>query len=219
MNRQKTLYHLVVDKSGSMSSCSKQTIEGFNAQIARIRSLSVEFPDQEVSVGLTLFDTEVECLYTTKAAEHCPDLNAKTYEPGGSTALLDAIGMTIQRLEKAKAEAEMTQPATVVMVIITDGHENASRMHNFKEVSDRIAALQETGQWTFTYLGATLDAAQVGESLKIDQRNNRFFRKEAIGREVFDEVSDSMRQYMLKKRKGEDLNDFYGKTNNDQTQP
>lgn len=215
MNKQKTLYHLVVDKSGSMADCLEQTIEGFNAQLARIRSLSVEFPDQEVSVGLTLFDDGVECLYSGKSPERCPDLNGETYVPGGSTALLDAIGMTIQRLEGAKAEAERTSPATVVMVIITDGHENASRMHNFKEVSDRIAALQETGQWTFTYLGATLDAAQVGESLKIDQRNNRFFSKERIGREVFDEVSDSMRHYMLKKRKGEDLKDFYGKTQND----
>jgi hypothetical protein len=123
--------------------------------------------------------------------------------------------MTIQRLEGAKAEAERDRPATVVMVIITDGHENASRFHNFREVSDRIAALQETGQWTFTYLGATLDAAKVGESLNIDQRNNRFFNKERIGREVFEEVSDSMRHYMLKKRKGEDLKDFYGKTDND----
>jgi len=215
MNRQKTIYHLVVDKSGSMGSCREQTIEGFNAQLARIRSLSVEFPDQEVSVGLTLFDDGVECLYSGKAAELCPELNRETYVPGGTTALLDAIGMTIQRLEGAKAEAERYRPATVVMVIITDGHENASRFHNFREVSDRIAALQETGQWTFTYLGATLDAAKVGESLKIDQRNNRFFNKERIGREVFEEVSDSMRHYMLKKRKGEDLKDFYGKTDND----
>ena len=211
MKKQKTLYHLVVDKSGSMGQCREQTIEGYNAQLERIRSLSLEFPGQAISVGLTLFDDMVNCLYNGKAPSQCPDLDYQSYVPQGNTALLDAIGMTIERLEKAREESVLGQPATVVMVIITDGYENSSRIHNFNEVSDKIAALQETGLWTFTYLGATLDAAQIGESLNIDRRNNRSFRKEQIGREVFEEVSDSMRHYMIKKQKGENLGDFYGK--------
>lgn len=219
MKTQKTLYHLVVDRSGSMSDCVDATIEGFNAQLARIRGLAREFPDQEVSIGLTLFDDHVDCRYAARTPDACPALDHRSYVPGGMTALLDAIGMTIRQLEQAKSESEPTGPATVVMVIITDGHENASRFFTFKEVSAKIAALQETGQWTFTYLGATLDATQVGESLKIDSRNNRFFQKQEIGREVFDEVSDSMRHYMMKKQKGEDLKDFYGKSNNDQPKP
>jgi hypothetical protein len=59
----------------------------------------------------------------------------------------------------------------------------------------------------------------VGESLNIDRRNNRSFDKKDIGREVFEEVSDSMRSYMLKKRMGGDLGDFYGKTHEDRPQP
>ena len=219
MKTQKTIYHLIVDESGSMGDAIDPTIEGFNAQLDRVRSLTREFPEQEVTVGLTLFDHQVQCLYSGRTPEECPPLDRKNYRPDGSTALLDAIGSTIQSLESAKTESQRTLPTTVVVVIITDGYENASRFHTFRDVSARIAALQETGQWTFTYLGATLDAAEVGESLNIDRRNNRSFDKKDIGREVFEEVSDSMRSYMLKKRMGADLGDFYGKTHEDRPQP
>ena len=215
MKTQKTLYHLIVDKSGSMMDSIDATIDGFNAQIDRIRMLTREFPEQVISVGLTLFDDEVQCLYSEMAPEKCPLLDHKRYKPGGRTALLDAIGMTIQKLEKGRAESEMYHSVTVVMVIITDGHENASRSYTFEDVSKKIATLQETGQWTFTYLGATLDAVEIGNKLNIDKRNSRSYDKKDMGREVFDNLSTSMRAYLLKKRMGGDINDFFDKTDKD----
>jgi hypothetical protein len=212
MKTKKTLYHLVVDKSGSMRDSIDATIEGFNAQLDRIRSLALEFPEQDITLGLTLFDDRVQFLYSTEAPGKCPLLDHKSYKPGGRTALLDAIGLTIRELEKDRANIEIFQTVTVVMVVITDGHENASRLFTFEDVSIKIAALQETGQWTFSYLGATLDAADIGNKLNIDKRNSRSYDKKDMGREVFDKVSDSMRAYLLKKRMGGDLNDFLDKT-------
>jgi hypothetical protein len=201
MMTQKTLYHLIVDKSGSMMDSIDATIDGFNAQIDRIRMLTREFPEQVISVGLTLFDDDVQCLYSEQVPEKCPLLDHKSYKPGGRTALLDAIGLTIQELEKGRAESEMNHSVTVVMVIITDGHENASRSFTFDDVSKKIATLQETAQWIFTYLGATLDATEIGNKLNIDKRNSRSYDKKDMGREVFDKVSDSMRSYLVSVRK------------------
>ena len=215
MKKQKTIFHLVIDKSGSMRDSIDATIDGFKAQLDRICILTREFPEQVIRVGLTLFDDEVQCLYSEQVPEKCPLLDHKSYKPSGRTALLDAIGLTIQELEKGRAESEMYHSATVVMVIITDGHENASRSFTFDDVSKKIATLQETAQWTFTYLGATLDAVDIGNKLNIDKRNSRSYDKKDMGREVFDNVSDSMRSYLFKKRMGGDLNDFFAKTDKD----
>jgi len=213
MNRhtQRTIYHLVVDKSGSMSDSIEATIEGFNGQVARINRLTEEFPEQQITIGLTLFDNEVTCLLAGKEPGQCALLDQQTYIPGGSTALLDAIGITLTQLEAAKTEAERHLPTTVVMVIITDGHENASRRHTFMDIRNRIDILQASGQWTFTYLGATLDAVDVAERLSIRSRNSRSFDKANLNREVYEQSSDSMHEYMLKKRRGQNLDEFFTK--------
>lgn len=208
---QRTIYHLIVDKSGSMSDSIPQTIEGFNGQLSRITRLTEEFPEQQITIGLTLFDHEVTCLFSGKDPAQCPPLDRRNYIPDGSTALLDAIGITLAQLEAAKMEAERHLPTTVVLVIITDGYENASRRHTFMDIRNRIESLQATGQWTFTYLGATLDAVEVAERLAIRSRNSRSFDKENLNREVFQQSSDSMYQYMLKKRRGQSLDEFFTK--------
>jgi hypothetical protein len=208
---QRTIYHLIVDKSGSMFDSIPQTIEGFNGQVARIARLTEEFPEQQITIGLTLFDHEVTCLFSGKDPGQTPLLDRLNYIPSGSTALLDAIGITLSQLEAAKTEAERHLPTTVVLVIITDGHENASNRHTFKDIRNRIDKLQATGHWTFTYLGATLDAVEVAESLAINAQNSKSFDKHSMLQDVYGESSDSLYQYMLKKRRGQPLNAFFTK--------
>ena len=209
MKKQKTIYHLVVDKSGSMSDCIPGTIEGFNEQIASIRLLGEEFPEQEMVVGLTTFNGRVEHKFVCAPPSDAYLMNRENYVPSGSTALLDAVGKSITLIDEQKAAAEMEMPTTVVMIILTDGYENCSKSFSHQEVQQLIERRQETGSWTFSYLGATLDAVDVAERLSIKRNNSISFDKRDIKREVWDKVSSSMRLYNYKKLNGEDLSDLF----------
>ena len=209
MKKQKTIYHLVVDKSGSMSDCISGTIEGFNEQLASIRNLGVEFPEQEMVIGLTTFNGRVEHKFVCAPPTEAYLMNRENYVPSGSTALLDAIGKSIALIDEQKAAAEKEMPTTVVMIILTDGYENCSRFYSHPQVQQMIECRQETGSWTFSYLGATLDAVDVAERLSIKRNNSISFDKRDIKTQIWDRVSSSMRDYNLKKMKGEDLSDLF----------
>jgi uncharacterized protein YegL len=209
MNKKKTIYHLVVDKSGSMSDCIAGTIEGFNEQLASIRKLGEEFPEQEMVIGLTTFNGRVEHKFVCKPASEAYLMNRQNYVPSGSTALLDAIGQSIALIDKEKAVAEQEMPTTVVMIILTDGYENCSKSYTHAEVQQMIERSQETGSWTFSYLGATLDAVDVAERLSIKRNNSISFEKGKIKTEIWDRVSLSMRDYSYKKEMNQDLSDLF----------
>jgi uncharacterized protein YegL len=209
MKKQKTIYHLVVDKSGSMSDCIAGTIEGFNEQVASIRNLGVEFPEQEMVIGLTTFNGRVEHKFVCAPPTEAYLMNRENYVPSGSTALLDAVGKSIALIDEQKAAAEKEMPTTVVMIILTDGHENCSKYYSHPEVQQMIESRQATGNWTFSYLGATLDAVDVAERLSIKRNNTISFDKREIKTQIWDRVSISMRDYNLKKMRGEDLSDLF----------
>ncbi len=209
MKKKKTIYHILVDKSGSMSDCISGTIEGFNEQIASIRRLGEEFPEQEMVIGLTTFNGRVEHKFVCKAASEAYLMNTQNYVPSGSTALLDAIGQTIALIDEEKAVAENEMPTTVVMIILTDGYENSSKSYSHAEVQQMIERRQETGSWTFSYLGATLDAVNVAEKLSIKRNNSISFDKAKIKTEIWDRMSSSLRDYSYKKEMNQDLSDLF----------
>jgi len=98
-------------------------------------------------------------------------LTNKTYRPNGSTALLDAIGLTVARIESDIAMAKSKEiDATAVIVIITDGYENASSLFNLAMIRSTISRLEESGKWTFSFIGATLDAVDVAEQMAIKNK-------------------------------------------------
>jgi hypothetical protein len=87
MQKQKTIYHLIVDKSGSMTDCIEQTINGFNEQVNKIKQLEREFPEQELSIGLTTFNHEVYHHFFQSPPVAVRNLTTSTYRPNGTTAL------------------------------------------------------------------------------------------------------------------------------------
>lgn len=208
MKTQRTIYHIVVDKSGSMGDCIPMTIEGYNEQVARIRELTAEFPEQDMQIGLTLFNGHVEHQFICQPATEAFLMNSNNYVPSGNTALLDAVGKSIALIDEKKAVSERQLPTTVVMVILTDGHENASRHYSLREVKEMIESRQESGSWTFSYLGATLDAVDIAERMSIKRTNSVSFEKESMKEAVWHRLSDSMHKYYLKKNLGEDLSDL-----------
>jgi hypothetical protein len=209
MKKQKTIYHMILDKSGSMSDCIPNTLEGYNEQILKIRELEKKYPEQEICLGLTTFNHEICHLSFHRPPSTARLLNNENYRPDGTTALLDAIGLVIRQLEK-DVEAQLSEfDTTVVVVILTDGHENASRQFRLSDISQMISRLEETGKWTFSFIGATLDAVHVAQSMAIKTQNSYTFDKAEMKGRVFENLSRSMDTYFDKKRKGGDLGKLF----------
>jgi von Willebrand factor type A domain len=209
MKKQKTIYHLIVDKSGSMADVTLQTITGYNEQVQQIQSVQRDFPEQLITIGLTTFNGNVEHYYFGVPAGNASWLNNQNYVPDGSTSLYDAIGSSVQRLEQQQAMDMKDFDTTVVVIILTDGYENSSRNFRLVDIKRMIARLEETGKWTFSFIGATLDAVEVAAQMDIKAQNSFAFTKETMKEEVWDRVNHSVRTYANKRRKGENLDDLY----------
>jgi hypothetical protein len=208
MKTQRTHYQLIVDRSGSMSDCIEATINGFNEQLNRIRQMETEFPEQDIRIGLTLFNDAVNQLRMGDSVADMPSMSRENYVPSGCTALLDAIGQTIQLLKEREASRN-DLPITYVVVILTDGYENSSKYFNLEQVRSEIQKLENTGRWTFSFIGATLDAVDVAKQMAIKEQNSFHFRKESMKGEVWDKMSESMHGYFSKKRSGGDISNLF----------
>lgn len=153
-----TLVTLVLDETGSMSICKKDTIGGYNEYI---KSLQKEGKD--ILFSMTKFDsTHVTKVHDAVEIKKVPSLNEDTYRPGASTPLFDAIAKTINSTEE--------KGRNVLCVILTDGEENSSHEYNKESVKKLIEEKTKAG-WTFVYLGANQDAWATGGSLGILKSN------------------------------------------------
>lgn len=205
--KQKTYYHIILDQSGSMQDCLQPTISGFNEQLQVICSLQQRFPEQEVLVGLTRFNDQVMHTYYAQQPHFVAPLTKAIYIPNGTTALYDAIGLSVREIRKQVDQEIEHGIAAAIVVIITDGYENASQSFSHKQVKSLIGELEANGKWTFSYLGATLDAQKIAESLNISRDNSMYFHKTHV-KETFDSLGFSMNSYMEKRRDGKSLSSF-----------
>lgn len=201
MKKRKTIYHLIVDKSGSMCDCIENTIDGMNEQVNNIKDLQEKYPDEELTFGLTTFNSNVNDDFMLADPMNIPEFTAIKYMPNGSTALLDAIGITVAKIENIMKEAELRIPTTVVLIIITDGYENASNMYKIKDIKSTISRLEQTDKWTFSFLGADIDAVDVAADLSINTNNSYRFNKDTMKGEVWNSLNYSLRKYVDNKSK------------------
>ena len=134
-------------------------------------------------------------------------LNHQTYRPDASTALLDAIGDTITQISIQTQSSRL--PTTVVVVILTDGHENASRLFNLVKIRNMISSLEESGKWTFSFIGVTLDAVDVAESMSIKKQNSFSFEKGEMNNSVWSKLDKSMNYYFEKKKTNRNLDNLF----------
>jgi hypothetical protein len=123
--------------------------------------------------------------------------------------MLDAMAETMKELSLLQQQSNEQIPTTVVMVILTDGYENASQRYTLKNVKDMVEEREASGTWTFSFLGATLDAVDVAEQMSIRRENSIAFEKRDMKGEVWDRLDSSMRGYYDKKRKGEDIRKLF----------
>ncbi len=160
-NPNKTAIAVVLDRSGSMGSCRNDTIGGFNTFLEEQQKLP-----GYATLTLAQFDDVYEVVYLDRPIKEVPKLTTETFVPRGSTALCDAIGRTIVTLgAKLAAMPEVDRPGKVVVVIITDGGENASHEYTREKIKALTEHQQAKYEWKFVYLGANQDAISVGSSL------------------------------------------------------
>lgn len=154
---------VVLDRSGSMNSVREDTIGGFNRFLKDQKAV-----DGSADISLYQFDHEYTTVYTNKNIQEAPELNAATYVARGSTALLDAIGRTINSVGATLANLpESERPNKVVIAIMTDGYENASREFTPDSIRKLIKQQENVYSWEFLFLGATLDAVDVAQDYGI----------------------------------------------------
>ena len=156
----------VLDRSGSMSGLAADTIGGFNELIEKQKKI-----EGDAYVTTVLFDHEYEVLHDHVALEEVAPLTDKEYFARGSTALLDAVGRTIDAVgARLAAAAEGERPAHVVFVITSDGMENSSREYTAKRVRGMIEHQQQKYSWQFVFLGANMDAVSEARNLGISAK-------------------------------------------------
>lgn len=160
-----------------MQSVKEDTIGGFNQFLADQKQAP-----GEAAITLVQFDDVYEAVYRGIPIKDARPLDGSTFVPRGSTALLDAIGRTINDAGKRlEAMPEDQRPENVIFVIVTDGEENASREFNAAQVNDLISHQRDVYRWEFVFLGANQDAITTAANLGISTANALTYAANAAG--------------------------------------
>lgn len=167
----------ILDRSGSMRGLERDTLAGFNEMIDKQK----REPGQAL-VTTILFDDIRQMLYLRRPLERLRPLDESQYYVRGCTALLDAIGQTIHDMIGCHKAPEHKRK--VVMVIITDGLENASREYSYLDVKDLIQCQKSRHGWEFIFLGANMDAVEEAAKIGIQEERAGTYANDSRGLEV-----------------------------------
>lgn len=167
---------LVLDRSGSMGNCRDATIEGVNTFLREQK----EAPG-DATFTLVQFDDHYEVVYDAMPLSDVPFLTHETFVPRGSTALLDAMGRTVNNI-KSRIELldEVDRPDKMILVVVTDGGENASKDFTREAVFETVNALKSNDGWDIIYLGANQDAIKVAAGMGISRGSSATYTTDHI---------------------------------------
>lgn len=177
MNGNMTELVFILDRSGSMSGLESDTIGGFNGMLNKQKA-----ENENILVTTVLFDDRTDIIHDRFPISIVQPLTNKDYYVRGCTALLDAVGETIRKIENVEEHLPESHKASkVIFVITTDGYENSSRKYSYPQIKRMIEAKKEAG-WEFLFLGANIDAE--GEAEKLGINRNRAVTYENDGEGV-----------------------------------
>jgi uncharacterized protein YegL len=177
-------YHLLIDASKSMSRYWEALVKQLNAHYKTTRKFEALYPI-ELKTGIGVFNLDnifLELIMQSPAI-------LKKIKPDGRTALYDAIITNIDFVENELLKAQSAIDTTIVFVVLTDGHENASKLYDAQQVRETIMKLQKQGNWEFVFFGADLDVNEINKILKIPQFNYHNFEKSEL-KSAFEELND-----------------------------
>lgn len=167
----------ILDRSGSMSGLESDTIGGYNAMLAKQQT-----EPGEAVITTVLFDDRYELLHDRITLRGVAPITDKEYYVRGNTALLDAVGKTINKIGNAqKHTAEAERAEHVMFVITTDGMENASREFNDEKVRQMIEHQKSKYGWEFIFLGANIDAIDTAARFGINENRATNYNADSEG--------------------------------------
>lgn len=197
---------LILDESGSMCSIEKQAIDGVNETLQSVRAAQKKYEDQEHYVSFVTFNSDsIKTVLDRVEATKVEDITPAQYNPSCGTPLYDAIGKSVMELKKSVAENDK-----VLVTIITDGYENASREYSQSSVKALTEKLGQRG-WTFAYIGANQDAMAVSHGLGIKNAMN--FEATVCGTVMMSQKLATSRERWFNRISENDANadeDFFG---------
>ncbi|WP_182022513.1 VWA domain-containing protein [Haloquadratum walsbyi] len=184
--KSQTHVTFVLDSSGSMSKIADDTRGGFNTFLMEQRE-----EEGEAAVTLYDFDSTVELVYRGSEIADAETLDTDNYRPGGKTALHDAIARAIDETDDYIAAADVEN---VIIVVLTDGKENASETPQ-NVVRERVEEYREEHGWEFLFIGANQDAALTAEQMGMDRDRSLDMAHDGDGAEAAHRsVSESISQ-------------------------
>lgn len=159
----------IIDESGSMQGSNSDVIGGFNSFIEKQKAGNTG----KITVSLFKFNNLVTRVIDNKQAAKIRNLTNEDYMPSGFTALYDAIGQAIHETDKNISALPLNErPDKVMVVIITDGEENASREFSATAIKSAISTHEELLHWSFIFLGSGLENFKDAEAMGIKNRAN-----------------------------------------------
>jgi len=189
---QYTALLLVIDRSGSMSSIREDMVGGLTALVEEQKK-----QPGLLTLNLVQFDDEVEVLH------HLADPAGVTIEidPRGRTALYDAVGVGINTLAAEIDELpEHAKPGTVQVIVVTDGHENASSEYTGKTIKKLITEKTKKDHWDVVFLGANQDAVMKAAEMGINEGSSMTYSADSTG---VANASSSLNRYVNDRRTGD----------------
>ena len=207
MKKELTEIIFILDESGSMSGLEKDTIGGFNSLIRKQKDT-----DGDVIVSTVLFNVETKIIHDRLSINEVKEMTLRDYTPNNCTALLDAVGDTINRIvERRKELKEEFIPSKTMVVITTDGYENSSVKYKYADIKIIIGKQKELG-WEFIFLGANIDAPKEAERFGIDECRAATYNCDAEGIGLnFEILSEALEMH----RKGKISKDWKKKIDDD----
>jgi len=165
MKKELTELVFILDRSGSMSGLESDTIGGYNSLLEKQKQ-----EPGEALVTTVLFDHQLELLHDRLDLREMMPITHQEYFVRGTTALLDAVGITISKIVgQRKQTPKNQQPKHTLFVITTDGMENASREFGYEQVRRMIEHQKHRYGWEFIFLGANIDAVATAEQFGISE--------------------------------------------------
>ena len=167
----------ILDRSGSMGGLESDTIGGFNSMLAKQQA-----QPGECRITTVLFDNQYEVLHDRIDIQLVSPITENEYFVRGNTALLDAVGRTINKISGVqKSTSEDYRADKVLFVITTDGMENASREFDYNKIKSMIERQKSEYSWEFIFLGANIDAVEVAHLFGVARNRAQNFHNDSEG--------------------------------------
>ena len=202
---------IVLDESGSMGAVKKETLSGLNEHIQELRKGKEKGITTYVTLVTFSGADSIKERYVNVLVDDMPDLTKKDYDPNGMTAMFDGLARGLNLLKGAPD----TEKTTYMVLVITDGQENASKEFKGPQVKEMITTLEANKKWTITYMGANQDIFEVQDTLGINPSNMALYSSSSIGtKHAFRKMSDCTSQYLCARADTDNMSGFSFYNNN-----